>query len=209
MISKFISGLSKNEKQMLVVASLFVLLALFYRLLLGPSLARMKELDESIAKEEDVIRQNMRFLEYRERILQEASTFNDFYTRDVRAEEEIIADLLKQLELMGTRSKVELSKISPAGQEAQKDRVKYFATMDCSGKLEDVTSFVYAINNSKELIRVEKMTLSGNTRNADVVQASLTVSKMIVAADPAVDPKDLVRVQSGEAATEVKTDTKK
>ncbi|MFH0753698.1 MAG: hypothetical protein V2A70_03955, partial [Candidatus Omnitrophota bacterium] len=155
MINKFISGLSVNEKKILMITSLFVLLALFDRLLVGPSLSRMKELDDSIAKEEDVIRQNMRFLGYRDRIVKDAAAFKDFYTKDVRSEEEITADFLKKLELMGTQSKVELSKISPAGQEESKDYVKYLATMDCSGKLEDVTAFVYAINNSSELIKVE------------------------------------------------------
>ncbi len=213
MFSKFISGLSPNEKKMLGIASLFVLLALFCRLLIGPSLSRMKELDENIAKEQDVIRQNMRFLGYRERIVKDASAFKDFYTQDVRTEDEIIADFLKKLELMGTKSKVDLSKISPAAQEYQKNYVKYLVTMECSGKLEDVTSFLYTINNSKELIRVEKMTLAGNTRAAGTVQASLTVSKMIVGADPSADPKTLVRVREEakpEAAkAEAPADTKK
>ena len=211
MISKFISGLTAGEKKILAIAGLFVLFALFDRLLIGLSLGRIKELDESIAKEQDVIRQNMRFLGYRERIVKEAATFKDFYTKDVRSEEEITADFLKKLELMGTQSSVELSKISPAAPEYQKDYVKYFVTMDCSGKLEDITAFVYAINNSKELVKVEKMTLGGNARNVEAVQASLTVSKMIVGADPAVSPQDLVRVQGpGAAASEApKTDAKK
>ncbi len=216
MISKFISGLTANEKKILTITSLFVLLALFDRLLVGPSLGRMKELDENIAKEEDVIKQNMRFLGYKERIVKDAATFKDFYTKDVRSEEEVTADFLKKLELMGTQSAVELSKISPVAPEYQKDYVKYFATMDCSGKLENITAFVYAINNSKELIKVEKMTLGSNARNAEVVQASLTISKMIVGADPSIDPKDLVRVKESQAgkvdAVKVdaaKTDTQK
>jgi Tfp pilus assembly protein PilO len=200
LINKFISGLSANEKKILTIASLFVLLALFDRLLVGPSLNRMKELDDSIAKEEDVIKQNMRFLGYRERIVKEASAFKDYYAQDVRSEEEITADFLKKLELMGTQSKVELSKISPAGQQENKDYVKYVATMECSGKLEDITAFVYAINNSKELIKVEKMTLAGNARNAEVVQASLTVSKMIIGADPSVEAKKLVRAKQDAEA---------
>ena len=211
LISKFISGLTANERKILAVAGLFVLFALFDRLLIGPSLGRMKELDESIAKEEDVIKQNMRFLGYRERIVKEAAAYKDFYTKDVRSEEEITADFLKKLELMGTQASVELSKISPAAPEYQKDYVKYFATMDCSGKLENITSFVYAINNSKELVKVEKMTLGSNARSADVVQASLTVSKMIVGADPSVSPQDLVRAKEAEVAKTdaAKTDEKK
>lgn len=208
MINKFISGLSASEKKVLAIAGLFVLFALFDRLLVGPSMSRMKELDDTIAKEEDVIRQNLRFLGYRDRIIKDAAAFKDYYTRDVRSEDEVIADFLKKLELMGTQAKVDLTKISPAGQESLKEYVKYFATMDCSGKLEDLTQFIYSINNSKELIKVEKMTLAGNARNAQVVQASLTVSKMIIGADPSVNSKDLVRA-ADPAVQVVNTDDKK
>lgn len=208
MISKFISGLSANERKILVVASLFVLFALFDRLLVGPSFNRMKELDESIAKEEDTIRHNLRFLDYKKRIVGEAAAFRDFYTQEVRSEDEVIADFLKKMELLASQAQVTLSKISPAGQDPQKDYVKYFVTMDCSGKLESITSLVYAINNAKALIKVEKMSLSSNARSADTVQASLTVSKMIVGADPSVEAKDLVRVKESDKP-EAKTDTGK
>lgn len=201
MINKFISGLSPNEKKILTVASALVLLALFDRLLVGPSLLRMHELDDKIAKEEDGIRQNMRFMGYKDRIVREASAYRDFYTLSVRSEEEITADFLKKLELLGTQSRVELSKISPAGTDVQKQYVKYLVTLDCSGKLEDITAFLYAINNSAELIKVEKMVITGNARNAEVVQASLTVAKMIVGADPAVDAKNLVRMREGESSS--------
>jgi Tfp pilus assembly protein PilO len=206
LINKFISGLSPNEKKILTVASIFVLLALFDRLLVGPSLMRMRELDDKIVKEEDSIRQNMRFMGYKDRIVKQASTFRDFYTLSVRSEEEITADFLKKLEILGTQSKVELSKISPAGADVQKQYVKYLVTLDCSGKLEDITAFLYAINNSAELIKVEKMLISGNARNAEVVQASLTVSKMIVGADPSVEAKTLVRLRESAPSEPVKTE---
>ncbi|MFH0753891.1 MAG: hypothetical protein V2A70_04935, partial [Candidatus Omnitrophota bacterium] len=48
---------------------------------------------------------------------------------------------------------------------------------------------------------VEKMALSSNARNVDVVMASLTVSKMIVGADPSIDAKELVRARANEAAS--------
>ncbi len=192
MISKFISGLSSNERKILTVASLFVLFALFDRLLVGPSLGRMKELDESIAKEEDTVRRNLRFLGYKERIVGQAAAFRDFYTQEVRSEDEVIADFLKKMEGMGSQAPVTLSKISPAGQEAQKDYIKYFVTMDCTGKLENLMTLVYTINNAQELIKVEKVSFSGNSRGADTVQANLTVSKMIIGVDPSVEAKALV-----------------
>ena len=203
MINKFISGLSATEKKVLTVAMIFVLLAFFDRLLIGPSLSRLKDIDESIVKEEAGIKQNMRFLTYRDRIVKEAATFKDFYSRDVRAEEEVIGEFLKKIELMATQSKVELSKISPLGQDYKKDFIKYFVTLDCSGKFEDITNFIYAVNNSRDLLKVEKMNIVGNSRELDKVQAGLTISRMIMGVDPSADPRSLIKVRENPAAAEV------
>ncbi|MBF0619205.1 MAG: hypothetical protein HQL19_03450 [Candidatus Omnitrophica bacterium] len=194
MINKFLSGLSTNEKRILSIASLFVLLALFDRLLVAPSLGRIKEIDEAIVKEEGTIQQDMKFLAYKDRVVKESSALKDYYTKDVRTEEEVIADFLKKMESMATQSKVELSKITPAGQDYKAEYVKYFATLDCSGSLENVMNFIYTVNTSKELLKVEKMGLGSNARSVETVVANLTISKMIVGEDPAVDPKSLVKV---------------
>lgn len=213
MINKFISGLSAAEKKVLIIAAVFVLLALFDRLLIGPSLAKLKDIDENIVKEETIIKQNMRFLTYRDRIVKEAATFKDFYSKDVRAEEEVIGEFLKKIELMATQSQVELSKISPAGQDYQKDFIKYLITLDCSGKLESITNFIYAVNNSKDLLKIEKMNILGNNRDVEKVQASLTISRMIIGADPSASPKSLVKIKEEAAlaviATPVAVEVKK
>ena len=111
MINKFISGLSAHEKKILGIAAIFLLIALFDRLLVAPSMGRLKELDDAIAKQESVIGQNLRFLSYHDRIVKEAAAFKDFYAKDVRAEEEVIADFLKQVEGLASQAQVELSKV--------------------------------------------------------------------------------------------------
>lgn len=200
MLNKFISGLSATEKKILSVAMVFVLLALFDRLLIGPSLARLSDIDDKIVKEESVVKQNLRYLTHRDRILKEAAVFKDYYAKDARAEEEIIGEFLKKIELMATQSQVELSKIAPAGQDYQKDYVKYLVTLDCAGKLEDITYFMYAVNNSSDLLKIEKMNLLNNTRDVGKVQASLTISRMIIGADPAVGPKNLVKASQDQSS---------
>ncbi|MBF0386497.1 MAG: hypothetical protein HQL20_01415 [Candidatus Omnitrophica bacterium] len=200
MFNKFISGLSAIEKKFLSVALIFVLLALFDRLLIGPSLSRLNEINEKIVKEEGVIKSNLRFLTYQDRIVKEAAAFKDYYSRDVRAEEEIIGEFLKKIELMATQSQVELSKISPAGQDYQKDYIKYLVTLDCAGKLEDITYFIYAVNNSKDLLKIEKMNILNNAKDAGKVQAALTISRMIIGADPSVDSRSLVKAGQAGAA---------
>ena len=199
MINKFISGLSPKEKKILFAAALFALVALFDRLLVGPSLGRLHDIDDSIVKEVDSIQQNIRFLAHRDKIIKEAAVFKDFFSKDVKTEEEVIAGFLRKIETIASESQVETSKITPAGQDYQKDHLKYYVSLDCSGKFENITNFIYAVNNSRELLKVEKINLLGNTRDAEKVQANLTISKMIIGADPSVDPKTLVKVKEPDA----------
>lgn len=197
MVNKFISGLSPKEKKILTFAALVVLVTLFDRLLVAPAMSRLHEIDDSIVKEEMVVGQNLRFLAHRDRIVKEASAFKDFYTKDVRTEEEVIAEFLKKIESLATQSQVELSKVSPSGQDAQKEYIKYLVTLDCTGKFENIANFMYAVNSSKDLLKIEKMTITGNARDAEKVQTNMTISRMIVGEDPAVDAKSLVKVQQG------------
>ena len=208
MINKFISGLSANEKKVLAFASLIVLLALFDRLLVGPSLNRLHEIDDSIVKEESTVEQNMRFLARREQIVKEAETYKSFYTKTVRTEEEVIGDFLKKIEFLASQSEVTLIKVSPDGQDYQKDYLKYFINLDCSGKMESLTNFMYAVNNSPELLKVEKMNLFANARDAEKIQASIRISKMIMGADPAADAKALVKIQEEPKAAPAETPQK-
>jgi hypothetical protein len=208
LFNKFISGLSANEKKLLAFASLVVVVFLFDRLLVAPSMSRLRDIDEAIAKEEKVVGQNTRFLAHRDRVVQEAAVFKDFYAKGVRAEEEVIGDFLKKIESLATKSEIMLVKVFPDGQDVQKNYIKYFVTLDCSGKIENITNFMYAVNSSPELLKVEKMNLLGNVREAEKVQATITISKMIMGADPSVDAKTLVKTKEEPKAAPVETPKK-
>jgi Tfp pilus assembly protein PilO len=194
--------LSAAERKYLVVAVFCVLLALFARLLFWPSAVKLSEIDDSIVKEKNLIRQNLHFLSYKDRIEKEAGSLKDYFTTEVKTEEQVIAEFLRNIELLGTRSDIQISKISPAGQDYQKEFIKYFVSVDCAGSLANVTKFIYAVNNSPELLKVEKMNLGGNAKTSDSVQVSLTISKMIVGADPAVPAGNFVRVKEKSAPSQ-------
>jgi hypothetical protein len=205
LLNKFISGLAPKERKILAFAAIIVLAALFDRLLVDPSMNRLRTIDNNIAEEEKTIEQNMRFLSHRDRIIKEAAVFKDYYTKDVSTEESVIADFLKKVESLATQSQVALAKVSPDGQDLQKNYLKYFVTLDCSGKLENITNFMYAVNTSPELLKVEKMNLLANARDAEKIQATITISKMIMGVDPTVEAKMLIKTKEEPAAAPAET----
>jgi Tfp pilus assembly protein PilO len=199
LFSKFISGLSPKERKVLAFAAIIVLAALFDRLLVAPSMNRLHAIENNITEQQKIIEQNMRFLAHRDRIIKEAAVYKDFYAKGVQTEEAVIADFLKKIESLATQSQVALVKVSPDGQDFQKDYLKYLVTLDCSGKLENITNFMYAVNSSPELLKVEKMNLLANARDTEKIQATITISKMIMGLDPTVEAKSLVKVKEEPA----------
>ena len=71
-INKFIAGLNDNQKKLLVIAVVIVIAALFDRLLIGPTMSRLSSIEEDITKEEATIKQDLRFLGYKDRISRKA-----------------------------------------------------------------------------------------------------------------------------------------
>lgn len=197
MINKFISGLSAKEKKIALIIIAIVLVVLLDRLLLAPSMSRLNEINDKIVKEQVSIQKDMEFLEQRDQVVKDVAILRGFYTKEIKAEEQVIATLLKDVESMASQAKVDLSKISPAEQEGDSEFLKYLVTLDGKGSFDDILKFIYSINNSKELMRVEAMNLTAK-KETDEVRVNLTVSKMIVSMDPAVSAKSLVTVQETE-----------
>ena len=195
MFNKFISDLKPTQRKILFSVAVCAILGLFYGLLLRPALSRSGQIDSLIMKEKQEVRKNMTFLSSRDKVLKETGAFKVYFTKDVKSEKEVIAELLKEVSLLANAAGIQISKTSPSGQDYQNDYLKYMVTIDCSGSMDNLTNFIFTINNSKELLKVEKMNLGANAKSADTVQATLTISKMIIGADPAVEAKSLVRVK--------------
>jgi len=128
-ITKFIAGLNDNQKKLLVIALVIVVAALFDRLLISPYMSRLTSIDEDIKKEEAVIKQDVRFLGYKDRISQEAEEVDPYLTKTVSTDEEMIAAFLKKLESLANQSKVTLIKVSPAAGQQTAEFWKYQADL--------------------------------------------------------------------------------
>lgn len=179
MIGKFVSGLSDTGKKILVVALIFVVVALFDRLLIGPTMSRMEMIDQDIAREESSIKQDLHFLGYKDKILKESKVFEPFITTEIPAEEEIIAGFLKQLEVLAGKANVTLIKVTPSTGVQEKDYWKYTADLECSGKLSDVASFMDTVNKSNDLMKVSKFNFTPK-KDSDDLKAVMTVEKVVV-----------------------------
>ncbi|MEI7998133.1 MAG: hypothetical protein WCH62_01325 [Candidatus Omnitrophota bacterium] len=179
MIDKFISGLSDLGKKLLVVALIVIIVTLFDRLLIEPTMSRLLAIDEEIGKEEKAIKVDLLFLSYKDKILKETQAIEPYLTDNVPTEDEIITSFLKKIEVTASKTNV-VTKTSPPVNQQDKNYLKYSADVDCSGKLTDVITFMHLINTSDELMKVVKFNLGSKKADSDEVKATLTIARIII-----------------------------
>ena len=183
-INKFIAGLNETQKKLLMVAVVIVIAALFDRLLIGPTMSRLSAIEEDITKEEATIKQDVRFLGYKDRIAKESDEIDAFLTKNMSTDEEMIAAFLKKIESLAAKTKVTLIKINPAAGEQDAEYWKYQADLECSGNLADVISFMHLVGSDTELMKVDKFNFSGKKSDTDEIKATMTIEKIVVTTKP-------------------------
>lgn len=176
----FYNKLSDAEKKVFYLAVAFVVAALFDLLFLQPVLSRMKHIDEEIGEKRNSIVQDIRYLSYRDRILQERREFERFQTGQNAEEDKIIADFLTTIQAIAADSSVAWTKLNPGGKEQKKGYIEYYAEMECEGKLKDMVKFMYEVDTTDNLLRIVKVNLTAAKASPDSVKANMKVGKLII-----------------------------
>ena len=179
-IIKFIAGLNDTQKKLLSVALVIVIAALFDRLVISPYMSSLTSINEDITKEEASIKQDIRFLGYKDRISQEAREVDPYLTKTISTDEEMIAAFLKKIEALANQSKVTLIKVNPASGEETPQYWKYQADLECSGQLGDVVSFMHLVNSATDLLKVVKFNFTSKKSDTDEIKATMTIEKIVV-----------------------------
>lgn len=180
MLTKFLSSLSDNGKKLFIVALVIVFIALFDRLLIGPTMSKLSAIDQDIVKEENNIKQNLHFLGYKNKIIKESQSYETYLMAKVPTEEEIIAAFLKKIENLATKASVTLIKVTPTPGTKEKEYLKYQADLECSGKLLDIITFMHLVDSSDELMKVLKFNFSSKKADSDELKALMTIEKVVI-----------------------------
>ena len=183
MLQSFVAKLSDKEKKIFYITIAFVLLALFDRLFLGPVLDKIDMIDQDIAQQEVIIKSDLKIISSKDKIINESKSFSKYFVKTVKDDDVINAEFLSTIERIATSSKVTLVKSNPSETKKHKDYIEYFASLDCSGKLEDMVTFMHKINATDDLLKVAKLNLSPKRGALNEVNASMTIGKLIISQD--------------------------
>lgn len=171
----FLSHLSKRERLILYIAAGFTLLLILDRLIVHPVLSKMRSLDKEIQAQTAQIKKDFHILTQKEKIIAESRRYASYSLGELSAEE-ATTSLLKELEDLANKASVYLVDIKPAGIKQEAGYSKYLVNLSCEAQMEQVIDFMYNIENSKKLLRIEKYNISPKSKESSIAKCSMTIS---------------------------------
>ncbi len=174
------SKLSSREKSVLLGTTVVLGLVLVDRLVLGPVLHQMKDLDLRIRQQQALVKKSSHVLARKEQILSESKQLASYALSSGRPDQEMTS-FLQELQESASKSSVTLVYVKPAaGKDEGGAPQKYLANLECEGSMTDLGKFFYAIESSSDLQKVEKYQIQSKGKETGQARCTLTVSRAAV-----------------------------
>jgi len=177
-ILDFLSRLSHREKLIFYVAAAAVSLTLGDRLLFAPVAQKLETQEAEIESKEAGIKRMSFILSQKDRIVAESAKYIKFLTKAKITEEEATT-ILKEIETIANDNSMYIVDLKPIGFRDAGEMRKYAVTITCEGQMENVFSFIYNIESSPQLLRVERCEMIPKSKESSIASLTLMISKII------------------------------
>lgn len=171
--------LSKKEKIGLSIAFAFLATAFLDRLLISPIRARFNALNQQIRISEKQLGSDMRNINQKKFISEEHEQYLPYIRRSGSDEEEV-AKILGEIESLARKSSVYLVDMKPRKPREVEFYKEYTVEIEAEGYMESLTSFIYQLNTSSQLLRVETLRLNLTKGDSNILSASMLITKVLM-----------------------------
>ncbi len=170
---------SAKEKIGLILAGVFFAFALVDRAIVGPINSKLKRINQEIKVSQAQLAFDLSNVSQKEDIAREYEKYAQ-YQKDVGSDEEKITIMLSALEDLGRESGLTLLDIKPQKSNEINLYKEYAISIEAEGSVESLVQFLYKLNTSEHLMRVEKLRLNVRDRDVRTIKASILVTKIFV-----------------------------
>ena len=174
----FLVNLSKREKILFYITITAILLSLIYNFVFKALDAEWRQLNSQILDKEIRLKRNARYLQQKDNV---KGVYLEYvgYVKKKGSDEEEIASFLNEVETTARSSGIHIANIRP---KPIKDLVfckKYILEMDSEATMEKHIEFIYNLQKSSQLIRVEKIKLTSQGRDISLLKARMLITKIL------------------------------
>ena len=166
---------SSKERQFFYLTIFLVALFFADRFVFKPMAERLAKLEDEITRKEKSLLKGLRIEGKKENIFKEYKDI-ERYLNVGGSDEEITSELLREIERIGRETGISLSDIKPRSTQKRTQYREYMIEVRTESNMQDLIKFLYHLEGSNLLLRIQKLTLNLKEENSDVLKANMLIS---------------------------------
>jgi len=167
----------RREKIIAAAVGAAIALFLFQKVFLSHLIERSRGIHNRIRLEEATLASNIDLQKKKDKILSDMEAFKKYFQADKNApDREVVGMFVKELEKIAQESSLSVANLNPQIEpEESANRKTYKADMRVEANFEQLCSFLYKVENSKLMIKVNKLTLSPKDEQASALKVEMSI----------------------------------
>jgi hypothetical protein len=171
------SRLTKRERLLVILTvSVIAGLALFI-FAADPAYKRWLEMGGDVESANARLLKNLKLLADKDYLEKEYNRYKEYIQKGAGEEEEV-SSILKEIEATAAASQVDVTSIKPKGTKAFKEYKKFTVEVTGEAKLSAFLKFIYDMEGSKKLLKVERLVLTLKSAQSDTLRGTLIIRKI-------------------------------
>jgi len=171
--------MSRKEKNLFLIAIIFVGCAILYRTTLLPAIGNSAALNRRIQLKRRMIKDSLGLLNQKENIQKESRKYAN-YAKQELSEEEETASFLKEIEDVARISQLQLIDLKPYSAKRKDFCIEYRIEIETESDMNQLITFIYNLQYSESLLRVVKFCISPKVDKTNMLKAHLTITKALI-----------------------------
>lgn len=170
----------KGRDAWIIMAGSVLVLLLLCGVALGPFRNKFHDLESEISVQEKALARNLRILAPNARKAVEAE-YQQYGRRILKkgSSDEENSQMLAELDRLAGQSKLMLLATKPQKTKLDRDFETYVVEIEVEAEMPALMGFIYEIESSAQLLRIERLVIESKEVGASTVKATLTISKIV------------------------------
>ena len=174
-----IPQLPRRKRYLLYIAIAVLGVVFFERIVLQAAMGRIKKLNNEIFIQEKKMQKALYILSQEESIIKEHAKCIEGVGQKHSGEEEK-AKLLYEIERLARSASISLKNIKPGLTKKIGPYEKYTAEIEVESTMNYLTDFIYRLERSPRLLRVEDFQLRPKEKRSSIIKGRLTITEVLI-----------------------------
>jgi len=173
---KFLASITKREKFIFILTVSLAIGIPTYFFVLEPIYKKWSQLDTELESVSIKLLKDIKLLANKEPLEKDHATYEEYMQK--ADDKGGISSILKEIESTALSSGVKITSIKPKGEKQFKNHKKYRVELISEAKISQFLKFIYSLESSKKLFKVERVVLSLQRDQTDLLKGTLVIRKI-------------------------------